>query len=85
VVADADTSADPVIIAGDTNAPGLWKTFDERGYRCVSRDLGGTRGPFSIDHIFVRGFDLQTPAARGVVQDHDDVSDHRPVWAVLRR
>jgi endonuclease/exonuclease/phosphatase family metal-dependent hydrolase len=85
VVADADAGAgaDPVIIAGDTNAPGLWKVFDERGYRCVSRDLGGTRGPFAIDHIFARGLELETPTARGVVSGHDDVSDHRPVWAVV--
>jgi endonuclease/exonuclease/phosphatase family metal-dependent hydrolase len=83
VVNDADTSGDPVIIAGDTNAPGLWKVFDGRGYRCVSRDLGGTSGPFAIDHIFVRGLDLRSPPSRGVIRGHDHVSDHRPVWAVL--
>jgi endonuclease/exonuclease/phosphatase family metal-dependent hydrolase len=85
VVADADSAHDPVIIAGDTNAPGLWKAFDGRGYRCISRDLGGTRGPFSIDHIFTRGLQLEQPAARGVIRGHDDVSDHNPVWAVVSR
>jgi endonuclease/exonuclease/phosphatase family metal-dependent hydrolase len=83
VVADADGSADPVIIAGDTNTPGLWKAFDDRGYRCASRDLGGTRGRFAIDHIFARGLAPPGPAARGLVHGHDDVSDHRAVWAVL--
>jgi endonuclease/exonuclease/phosphatase family metal-dependent hydrolase len=84
LIADADAAHDPVIIAGDTNAPGMWKAFDGRGYRCISRDLGGTRGPVSIDHIFTRGLRLQEPAARGVIRGHDDVSDHSPVWAVVR-
>jgi endonuclease/exonuclease/phosphatase family metal-dependent hydrolase len=83
--ADADGGREPVIIAGDTNAPGLWKAFDGRGYRCLSRDLGGTRGRFAIDHIFTRGLDLQAPGARGVIRGHDDVSDHAPVWAVITR
>jgi len=85
VIADADAGREPVIVAGDTNAPGLWKMFDSRGYRCISRDLGGTRGRFAIDHIFTRGLDLQGPASRGVIRGADDVSDHRPVWAVIRR
>jgi len=85
VVADADASQDPVIMAGDTNAPGLWKLFDRRGYRCLSRRLGGTAGRFAIDHVFVRGLDLRAlPPARGVVRGHDEVSDHRPVWVTLR-
>ncbi len=85
VIADADAANDPVIIGGDTNAPGMWKAFDGRGYRCITRDLGGTRGPFSIDHIFTRGVALQRPEARGVIHGHDDVSDHSPVWALVRR
>ena len=83
VVADAQESADPVIVAGDTNAPGMWKVFDAHGFACISRDLGGTRGMFSIDHVFARGLQLRPGPSRGVVRNHDDVSDHSPVWAVL--
>jgi len=83
VVADAEQSLDPVIVAGDTNAPGMWKVFDAHGFACVSRDLGGTRGMFSIDHVFARGLHLRPGPSRGVVRNHDDVSDHSPVWTVL--
>ena len=83
VVTDTEQSPDPVIVAGDTNAPGMWKVFDAHGFACVSRDLGGTRGRFSIDHVFARGLRLRPEPSRGVVRNHDDVSDHSPVWAVL--
>jgi hypothetical protein len=66
--------------------PEAAKVFDERGYRRVSRDLGGTAGRFAVDHIFVRSLDLAASSpSRGVVRGYDDVSDHRPVWVVLTR
>ena len=83
IMADADASPYPVIIAGDVNGNKVWKAFEKRGYRCVTHGLGNTAMLSAIDHIFVRGIGLESANARGKVQQ-GDVSDHAPVWAVLK-
>ncbi len=81
VLADARDSPDPVVIGGDFNSKSLGRTFVAAGFRWLTERIGGTRGPFSFDHILVAGVDPGTSSA-GVVRDVE-ASDHRPVWAVL--
>jgi endonuclease/exonuclease/phosphatase family metal-dependent hydrolase len=83
IMADADTSPYPVIIAGDTNGSGVWKGFERRGYRCLTHGIGKTSPLGAFDHIFVRGMNLDSSDARGKVAQHK-VSDHSPVWALLK-
>jgi endonuclease/exonuclease/phosphatase family metal-dependent hydrolase len=83
VLADGAGWADPVVVAGDMNDPGVGAFMVENGYRWVTRDAGGTMGPFSLDHVFVRG-GADHPAPRSGTVDTRGVSDHRAVWALLR-
>ena len=81
ILRDARGSPDPVVIGGDLNSSGVGRTFEADGLGWPTRGLGGTRGPFSVDHVFTRGFG-QVACGAGVVRDVD-ASDHRPVWTVL--
>lgn len=82
VLADADKQQVPVVIAGDFNSKGVSeRVFVPAGFTWPTRDVGGTAGPFSFDHIVARGL---TPAGNppgGVVKQAKEASDHRPVWA----
>jgi endonuclease/exonuclease/phosphatase family metal-dependent hydrolase len=82
VLADAETSTDPVIIAGDFNSSGIGEMFEERGYFWPTRSVGKSVMWFSFDHVFVRG--VSAASAAGVAREVDDASDHRPVWVRLR-
>jgi len=82
VVADADTSSIPVIIAGDLNSHRAGHVFENGGFTWPTKSLGRTYALFDFDHIFVRGADLQWISA-GIVRDSAGTSDHRPVWAKL--
>ena len=81
VLAHARQSADPVIIAGDLNNKGLGHAFVAAGFQWPTKNVGGTRGSFSFDHVFARGLG-PGKAQAGVARDVD-ASDHRPVWALL--
>ena len=82
---DANTSAHPVVIAGDFNTRGLNEPFEELGYFWLTRNLRDTSGWWELDHIFARGLRPPGPATAGVSEDTHDASDHRPVWALLER
>ena len=80
VMADADTSSIPVIIAGDLNSHRTGRVFAQEGFTWPTRSLGRTYSLFDFDHIFLRGTGLQWISA-GIVRDSAATSDHRPVWA----
>jgi endonuclease/exonuclease/phosphatase family metal-dependent hydrolase len=81
VLKDAAASADPLIVAGDFNTDGLGERFVKEGYVWATRSIGHTVGPFSFDHVFLRGLSGQVEA--GVAKEVNDASDHRPVWTTL--
>ena len=83
---DADSTAVgmDVIIGGDLNSERVARTFEKAGYRWMTRGLPATAGWFSLDHMFVRGLELTRPAARGVVTDNKNASDHNPMWMTVR-
>jgi endonuclease/exonuclease/phosphatase family metal-dependent hydrolase len=89
LLADADASPDPVVIAGDFNSHGLGKRFVKRGYVWLTRDVGATASEVGVlklafDHIFVKGLRPAAPGpVAGVVRDNKKASDHRPVWALV--
>lgn len=83
ILADARSSLDPVIVAGDFNSHGIGRFFESRGYTWVTRTVGPTTRRFSFDHVFVSGFPVGLPPAAAVATDVKDASDHRPVWALV--
>ena len=50
VLDDADTSARPVVIAGDFNTRGLNEPFEELGCLWLTRNLRDTSGWWELDH-----------------------------------
>jgi endonuclease/exonuclease/phosphatase family metal-dependent hydrolase len=83
VLAHARGWAGPVIIGGDLNSKSIGKRFEAAGYRWLTKDVGRTVGPFSFDHVYVRG--LAAPSRAGADRTCRDASDHSPVWALLDR
>jgi endonuclease/exonuclease/phosphatase family metal-dependent hydrolase len=83
VLADARTSAYPVILAGDFNSKGLGDHIQAQGFDWPTKGVGRTIGPFSFDHVFVRGLRLRDPRSTGVAREGPKASDHRPVWVEL--
>jgi endonuclease/exonuclease/phosphatase family metal-dependent hydrolase len=84
ILADAEGSPDPLVVAGDFNSQGLGVMFLERGYCWPTRHVGPTIGRVSFDHVFGRGVCRPEDAPRaGVAREIEDASDHRPVWALL--
>ena len=87
VLADAEASPDPVILAGDFNSHGIGNEVVRAGYSWPTRDVGTTSKwlgiGFSFDHVFGKGLASAPGLSAGVVKDNRGASDHRPVWAVL--
>jgi endonuclease/exonuclease/phosphatase family metal-dependent hydrolase len=85
ILADAESSTEPVVVAGDFNSQGIGVFFLERGYCWPTRRIGPTISRLSFDHVFARGVVCGAPEAlrAGVARDVKDASDHRPVWVVL--
>jgi endonuclease/exonuclease/phosphatase family metal-dependent hydrolase len=81
VLADAATSLDPVVLAGDLNSKVVGRVFQAARFDWPTRDVGRTIGLFSYDHVFTRG--LPTRASMVGVARDVDASDHRPVWVQL--
>lgn len=85
VLTDAETARGPVIVAGDFNSRGLGELFAEVGYDWPTADIGWTCGIGTMDHIFLRGFAVEGERGVGKVADNLGASDHKPVWAVIKR
>ncbi len=88
LIADAEASPEPVIIAGDFNSYGIGKEFVKAGFTWITRDTNPTVGlvffRFRYDHIFARGLaDAPSSAEAGVVVDNRGASNHKPVWAAI--
>jgi len=83
ILADADSAAGPIVVAGDFNSWGIGEYFEQQGFSWPTRDVGKTITVFSWDHIFVRGLPLAQPTWAGKVDNVHGASDHRPVWASL--
>ncbi len=82
ILADAERSADPVVLAGDFNSYAVGRVAERRGYLWATKTVTNTIWFFSWDHIFARGLAPATPPSAGTAAS-GGASDHRPVWAVL--
>jgi endonuclease/exonuclease/phosphatase family metal-dependent hydrolase len=85
VLADAEKSAHPIIVAGDFNSSGIGKRFRARGFDWPTERVGDSAGPFSFDHVFLRGFSSWPKSIAGVAKAGPRASDHWPVWTFLPR
>jgi endonuclease/exonuclease/phosphatase family metal-dependent hydrolase len=88
LLADAQTSRDPVIIAGDFNSEDVGEILVEGGLVWPTREVGLTTDflgfGFSYDHVFTKGLRLApTDPAQGIIDDNRGASDHRPVWVLV--
>lgn len=83
VLEHACRGVEPVVVGGDFNSKGVGWMFTREGFTWTTGSVGRTSGPFSIDHIFTRGFSTSAARQAGVVREPKDVSDHLPVWAEL--
>ena len=88
LLADAERSKDPVVIAGDFNAREVGRLIERAGYTWVTRNIAPTTRflffGMRFDHVFTRGLaDGASRPSCGVVRDNRGASDHRPVWAVV--
>jgi len=83
ILADAEGSADPVILAGDFNSHGVGERVVKRGFLWPTRDIGHSIGPFSYDHIFIRGLPSAGDVSAGVAKTGPRASDHWPVWGLF--
>jgi endonuclease/exonuclease/phosphatase family metal-dependent hydrolase len=88
LVADAATSPDPVVIAGDFNSYDVGHEFVAAGFEWLTRDTGPTVEKFLLDfrfdHIFVKDAARNAPrGTAGVVKDNRDASDHKAIWATV--
>lgn len=83
ILNDAAASTDPVIVAGDFNSRWIGGTFEDAGYRWVTKDAGGTIRWFAWDHVFTRGLPVPEKPRGAIVRDTKGASDHRPVWAEI--
>jgi len=75
----------PVIVAGDFNGRDAAETIARGGFEWLTREVRRTSRLFSIDHILVRGLCAGAHPSAGKGPNTRGVSDHRPVWAVVRR
>jgi endonuclease/exonuclease/phosphatase family metal-dependent hydrolase len=83
----ASQGADPVLIGGDFNGKSMADELSRNGFAWTTRGIGRTSTllQFSFDHILVRGLVPAEPPGHGVLRDvPPGISDHFPVWAVLR-
>jgi endonuclease/exonuclease/phosphatase family metal-dependent hydrolase len=83
VLADVQSWAGPVVVAGDFNGRGGADEIARSGFLWATRGVHRTAGLFSFDHVLARGLCAADPRAVGVVKDDLGTSDHNPVWAEL--
>ena len=80
-----DAAAWPgAVIAGDFNSPRVPLVAARRGFRWPTRRIGPTNAIWALDHVLLKGVDLETPTSFGSVRDTVGASDHKPVWARIR-
>ncbi len=70
----------PAIIGGDFNSHGLGKLLTEHGFSWPTKNIGDTKGSFSLDQVFLRGLKA---THLGKVHKNLGASDHAPVWLEL--
>lgn len=83
----AAASDDPVVIGGDFNGKSMADALSKQGFGWPTRGLGQTSTllRFSFDHVLARGLVPADEPSRGVVREvPPGISDHFPVWTVLR-
>jgi endonuclease/exonuclease/phosphatase family metal-dependent hydrolase len=72
-----------VVIGGDLNSHGVGRVAREAGYDWPTEHGPRTARSGRIDHIFVRGLEIDA-AATGTVTATHAASDHRPIWITAR-
>jgi endonuclease/exonuclease/phosphatase family metal-dependent hydrolase len=84
VLADARDWTGPIVIAGDLNGRAPAEEIEKGGFSWFTRDVHDTIGPLDADHILARGFCDAGIVPSGKADRRTGVSDHAPVWSVLR-
>jgi endonuclease/exonuclease/phosphatase family metal-dependent hydrolase len=83
VIRNADSTAGPVLIAGDFNSTRAGGLLLDQGYTWHTRRIGPTAaGGLALDHIFTRNLPIAGSRV-GSVNRKQLPSDHRPVWALI--
>ena len=83
VMRSADSTAGPVLIAGDFNSTRAGGLLLDEGYTWHTRRIGPTAaGGLALDHIFTRSISVASSRVGSIDRDHLP-SDHRPVWALI--
>ncbi len=72
------TGAKRVVVGGDFNSHRVGNALLNEGFDWPTRDIGKTRGFFSLDHLFSRGL---AATSAGKVSDTLGATDHAAVWA----
>jgi len=83
VLADAESWAGPVVVAGDFNGRVGPRELAGAGFSWATEAVKNTAGPFDFDHVLARGLCPAGSPAAAAAEDVTDASDHDPVWAVL--
>jgi endonuclease/exonuclease/phosphatase family metal-dependent hydrolase len=73
-----------VIIGGDMNDATVGRLAREAGYAWPTERGPPTSRLGRLDHIFVKGLSIPDSAGAGAVLDVQGISDHLPVWTVIR-
>jgi hypothetical protein len=84
VLADARDWTGPIVIAGDLNGRAPAEEIEKEGFSWLTRDVHDTIGPLDADLILARGFCGAGIVVAGKADRVAGVSDHVPVWSVLR-
>lgn len=79
-VANELGAAKRAVIGGDFNSHRLGNTLTGEAFEWPTRDIGKTRGLFSLDHLFTRGLHAESV---GKISDTLGATDHAAVWARL--
>ena len=75
----------PVAIAGDLNSRAAGEEIARAGFLWLTERLDRWGPLRDADHILVRGFCAAGDPSTGRAPDETDASDHRPIWATVRR
>ena len=73
-----------VVIAGDFNGAGGADELAKASFVWLTRAVHNTAWLLDADHILVRGLCAAGDPPAAKVSDVRNVSDHRPVWAMVR-
>jgi endonuclease/exonuclease/phosphatase family metal-dependent hydrolase len=72
--------AQRVVVGGDFNSHRVGNVLTGEAFDWPTKDIGKTRGFFSLDHLFTRGLAAESV---GKVSDTRGATDHAAVWAKL--